>query len=496
MSVKELQYFTGVSTSVINALETDQVVLSSPILPDYFIKGAKYTIDPVLAYQYTAVPTDPVPAKTYMKADGGEYVEVDYKAVTINANSTVQFKYEYGTGLVESEVIKVVDVGFDTPGQLSIKDYFHTEQDVVTKSATTSYAEYETKGVPAQVELDYINPLTMSSFDFEFTLLSKNKAGTTTYAAPRGITLTFTDYYDRSNVATFTLRGVPAGVYVDVNGVKKVGQLFERKFLDIKTYIKYSNGVLVMEGAEYDLGTTFSGDRILFSVTLETAENAEQESCMRVSLLCDNKLSSATKDNTKPKLKIEELNTGYQSLNKVIRVSKAVASDILAPYVESGLTLTVKNPDGTYAVSEDGVALDGTCAVDRDYYLKLSQVGTYSVMYNYVDQNGNPQGYSYSPIVKDEQGPTITVNGKVENEVVSAKWGASVKVATYSVSDDISSADKIKSYINVIYPSSIMRTIQNGGSFYAEEKGKYRVVYFAYDEIGNVTMFTYYVQVA
>ncbi len=336
----------------------------------------------------------------------------------------------------------------------------------------------------------------MSSFDFEFTLLSKNKDATKTYAAPRGITLTFTDYYDRSNVATFTLRGVPAGVYVDVNDAKKVGQLFERKFLDIKTYIKYSNGVLVMEGAEYNLGTTFSGDRILLSVTLETAENAEQESCMRVSLLCDNKLSSATKDNTKPKLKIEELNTGYQSLNKVIRVSKAVASDILAPYVESGLTLVVKKPDGTFAVSEDGVALDGTCAVDRDYYLKLSQVGTYSVMYNYVDQNGNPQGYSYSPMVKDMQAPTIVVEGKVENEVGSAKWGASVKVANYSVSDDISLPEEIDSCILVVYPSSIIREVSNGGSFYAEEKGKYTVMYYAYDEIGNAALFVYFVDVA
>jgi hypothetical protein len=84
----------------------------------------------------------------------------------------------------------------------------------------------------------------------------------------------------------------------------------------------------------------------------------------------------------------------------------------------------------------------------------------------------------------------------VEEEVVTAKWGASVTVASYSVSDDISDAANVKSYVDVIYPSAIMRSVPNGGSFHAEEKGLYRIVYYAIDEVGNMSWFTYYVQVS
>jgi hypothetical protein len=80
--------------------------------------------------------------------------------------------------------------------------------------------------------------------------------------------------------------------------------------------------------------------------------------------------------------------------------------------------------------------------------------------------------------------------------VVTAKWGASVTVASYSVSDDISEAANVKSYVDVIYPSAIMRSVPNGGSFYAEEKGLYRIVYYAIDEVGNMSWFTYYIQVS
>jgi hypothetical protein len=117
-------------------------------------------------------------------------------------------------------------------------------------------------------------------------------------------------------------------------------------------------------------------------------------------------------------------------------------------------------------------------------------------LYTYTDQNDGYESFSYSPLVKDEQGPTIVVEGRVEDEVVTAKWGASVTVASYSVSDNISEAANVKSYVNVIYPSAAMRKVPNGGSFYAEEKGLYTVVYYAMDEVGNISLFTYYVQVS
>ena len=51
--VYETPFNTYTTTAIINALATDKVVMDAPALPQYFIKGAKYTLDTVLAYQYT-----------------------------------------------------------------------------------------------------------------------------------------------------------------------------------------------------------------------------------------------------------------------------------------------------------------------------------------------------------------------------------------------------------------------------------------------------------
>ena len=489
--VYETPFKTYTVTAIITALETERVVMGDPALPEYFIQNAKYTLDTVLAYQYTAVPTDPVESTMYMKADDGEYVEVDPKEVTIPVASTVQFKYVYGAGVVETAPIKVLNVGFGAA--LSTVEYFYDEDNAFTKTAAKDGLQFVTNGPSVEGTLEYINVLALSSFDIEFTFPSKDKAGTT-YVEPTSVTFTFVDYYDRNNVATFKMRPAKAGLYVDVNGVQRVGQIVGRKFLDLKTYFNYKDGFIKFEGTEYDLGDVIKSDRILFSIAVEGSTKGA--SCMNLSLLCDNVLTSAKFDSTTPKLNITKTNMGYHSYGSVITLSQATASDLIAPYLEAGLKVTMRMPDGTFAKSVDGVTLDGTNPANRDYQVKLDQVGFYSVLYTYTDQNGGFESFSYSPIVKDEQGPTIVVDGKVKDEVVSAKWGASVTVATYSVSDDISLAENVKSYINVIYPSGIMRRVENGGTFYAEEKGQYTIAYYALDEIGNMSLFTYYVVVS
>ena len=90
----------------------------------------------------------------------------------------------------------------------------------------------------------------------------------------------------------------------------------------------------------------------------------------------------------------------------------------------------------------------------------------------------------------------MLVEGKTEWQVDSAAWGDTVTVATYTVSDDVSKNEKLKSWVCVFYPSGIIRQVANGGTFYAEEKGTYTVLYSAFDETGNHTTFSYTVNVS
>ncbi|MBR2341044.1 MAG: hypothetical protein IKA72_01370, partial [Clostridia bacterium] len=153
-------------------------------------------------------------------------------------------------------------------------------------------------------------------------------------------------------------------------------------------------------------------------------------------------------------------------------------------------------PDGSFAKSEDGVLLDGTCPVDREYFVKLEEIGFYMVLYTYVDQNGNIATMSYSPIVKDYLGPTIEVDDIDEGEVVTAKLGTDVTIAKYTVSDNVSEVEMIKSYVYVLSPTGFMQKVANGGKFFAEHRGDYEVHYYAYDEVGNYTIYSYTVRVS
>ena len=485
--VYETPFKTYTATCTIVSVASDKVAMDNPVLPEYFIKGATYTLDTVYAYEYTAEKPVAVQAKAYMRKDNAtDYEEVtNTKAVLIDAEESVQFKYEYKGEVRYSETIKVVDVGFKTSA-FSIKDFFHSEEDVFTKSAATDGAKYVTNGAE-KATMKYVNVLSLPSFAVEFTLF--DTLGEGTYTAPKTLTFTIVDYYNRDNKVSVTFENNNTATKIYLDGV--LAGTIARPTLGTKLSVSYNNGFTV-DGVTYAWTNNFTSEKMLLWVEMDGMEGA---SCLNISKLCGNKFTDATKDKADPVLYISKTNNGYQDYNKVITLSKASACDIFAPYVESGLRLTVRKPDGNYATSLDGVVLNGTCPVDREYQIKLDEIGIYNVLYEYVDQNGNNCSFGNYPTIRDQVAPTLTVEGKVQDQVVTAKWGATVEVAKYTVSDDLSKEDKIIAWVNVFYPDGQILEVANGGTFHAKKKGKYTIFYSAYDEVGNFTTFAYYVMV-
>lgn len=486
--VYETPFKTYTTTSVINASASDNVALKAPAVPEYFIKGATYTLDDALAYEYTAKEPVEVVATTYMSEDGGEYVEINNREFEISASETVRFKYEHNGEVKYSETIKVVDVDF-LGSNHSMEKYFHSEEDVITAIAHEAGVKYVTNGTVKNATLKYINVLSLDAFSIDFTLLSGEEGQVNKYVAPEAITFTLVDYYDRSNKVTLRFTNGVGGVVLSVNGVEKTTSV--ASFLDKKISVSYDNG-FVLEGTTYLWDGAFVSDRMLLSVSLEGMKGS---SCLNVSRLNDEKLTDRKKDNAEPILFTSKINEGYQPFNTIITITPAIACDIMSPYVESGLTLTVSKPDGEYATSLDGVVLDGTCPIDRAYQIKLDEIGVYFVSYDYMDQNGDYASLTYNPTVRDEEAPVLTVEGVSENQVVKATWGTYVQVANYSAYDNISEGEGLDAWACVIYPSNIMRELDNG-VFYAEEKGDYTVLYNAYDEEGNFATFAYVVRVS
>lgn len=485
--VYETPFKTYETRCTITASASDNVTLDAPVLPEYFIKGAKYTLEPVYAYEYTTKEPVATETKMFMRADNGEYVEVNRKEVAINANSTVSFKYEYKGVVTYSETIAVLDVGFG--GELAAEKYFHSEENVIG-TATSNGVRYFADETTKNATLKYINMLSLSSFGFDFTFLKEINGDGRTFSVPTSLTLTLVDYYDRNNKVTLRFSSSGAETVFSIDGASKA--TFEKALLGNKISVFYDGGFFI-EGKTYAWDGAFTSDRMLLWVSLDGIKG---NTCLEITSLGIGTLKKAKTDKTDPVLTYSELNVGYQSLNKVITVAQAYAYDLIAPYVESGLSLTVTQPDGSFATSEDGVKLDGTCSVSRAYKLKLTMLGQYTIKYTYVDQNGNDYVYVDRPTVQDQMSPVIMVNGVKANEVVTAAWGANVKVASYTATDETTASDALKSWVCVFCPSGIIRQVANGGTFYAREKGKYTVFYHCYDETGNYATFKYFVVVS
>ena len=496
----ETPFKTYTAECTVTANSSDEVVFSEIYLPEYFIAGASYTLDPVMAQEFLAVKPAPYAAETYMKAGNGAYAKVNYKNVAIPSNaSTVQFKYVAANGkYVESDPVKVVNVGFG--GTLNKAEYFQSDDATFTKSANEMATTYTMKSGST---MKYVNVLSLTYFKIDFTATNA-----------QCIKFTLTDYYNRDNTLTLELiHSVSDGsnaMEVFVNGIS-VKKVIGTTFLGVATSLNFTNGIEITTDqlltGPFEWSNSFTTDKVLveMSMTNLTKEEKDEEDespvitgtpSIEIKKFYNNKfINTITEDDSTPMLVLPVNNRGYQTIGKEIFVSQLYVTDLFTPYLEGNLTLEVSNPDGGKVTSKDGVLLDGTCAVDREYTFVLDRLGRFNVRFYYTE-NGTRTPFNYSCNVIDSVAPTITVADRTYGEVVEAAYRVKVAVATYTVSDDVTDAKKIDAYVYVTYPSGLMKEVAGGKTFDTTEKGIYHVVYVAQDEQGNIATFIYKIKVA
>ena len=488
----ETPYKTYTATTVVTATASDNVTLEKPVLPEYFIKGATYSLDDAIAYTFkvkgAAEMENANVSLIAIKGEEQTEIPVNIKAVTIPDCTSLKIKYEYG-GVVEySEVVEVLDVGYDS--QISMIDYFYDEAGVFTKDPATM--RYITNGQATSATLKYINVLSLPKFKLDFTLESQmSDEDPTIYNAPGAVVVTLIDYYDRTNTLKlrFTMNG-------DVTKVELNDQLMGNtttSYMNAKTMISYSNGTFTVSGLKFTTNQTFTSSKILLKVELTGLTG---QTVFKVTGLSGKNFVTGRESKATPDIYVSESNIGYHEVGDVITVAKAEVSDILSPFVESGLSVKVLAPDGSPVTSLDGVRLDGTCPADRVYQVRLEQVGVYSIQYVYKNQKGLENRYIGGPTVLNSNAPVLLVEGKSDGQQVKASVGDTIKTAPYSVSDDDTELKEIKHWCSVIYPSGVLKLLSSGGSFKATEKGLYTIIYVAYDEAGNTSTVSYTVKVS
>ena len=495
----ETPFKTYTVETVVSATASANVVLEKPILPEYFIKGATYTLDDAIAYTYTA--KEPIANEANVSIiaiqENGTQTEIPttIKAVEIPACKSMKLKYAYG-GIEEySEEIQVLDVGFD--GEISMIDYFHSEEEgVFEKIPSKSAMKYLTNGTATSGTLKYINVLSLAKFKLDYTLDSKYQETALSpienYVAPGAVVLRFTDYYNRNNQVEIrlTLNGEKAKVELD----GKVMGTTTGNYMDVKTMISCQEDGFLVGGLKCVWENNFTSDKVLFEIELEL----KGKTSMRISAVSGKNFALGRETKAVPDISVSQadLNIGYHNVGDVITIVRPTISDILAPYTESGLSLIVFAPDGSYVTSLDGVRLDGTCPTDREYQIELKQEGPYSVQYHYKNQNNLKNQLIGGPTVLNPNAPVLLVEGKTEGQQDKASLGDTIATAPYTVSDDDTTGNELKNWCSVIYPSGVLKLLKSGASFQATEKGTYTVMYCAYDSIGNTSTFVYTIKVS
>ena len=246
--------------------------------------------------------------------------------------------------------------------------------------------------------------------------------------------------------------------------------------------LTYSNGTVYGSVSVYSAVTEylngeefkgFSGNFAYLTIEM-TGVNGASEICLKN--LNRQSLNDASKDKTAPQILINAV-SGERTLNDVIVLKDGFAADVLTNKWE--FTLKVTAPDGSYAVSTNGVKLDGSADPSGEYEIKLSSYGDY-----YIED----KLLAFYVTAKDSTAPEVELG----NKKTTAKIGETITVASLTATDNVS--ENLTVFVCVENPDC-QNDIVKDNKFVADKAGKYTVKYIVCDEAGNYAFASYTITV-
>ena len=463
----------------VTSVVSDNIVFGAFNLPKYFIKDANYTLDTVYAYTYEKAEPTAVEAEVWVKEDGAaSFKKIDFDGYKVKATETVQFQYTYEDVKAVSEVLPVVDVGFN--GKLDMTKYFVGD---ITATAEKKYVEVMSNATTGDTTVKFINPIAFSLFYFEFSVPE-------TAAAYDGLEIKLTDYYDESvsTVIAFYRNGNLTQWRIG-DFVTDLTYTFEKT--EFAVWYESTVGKM-MEGfgGSCNFVAPFQSDRVFLEFTLKNARGAN---AVQVSKICNQDINNAKRDRFSAAFSYKNLFGGLNEINKTVTVYAGEATDVLSPYYADNLRVSVTTPQGAYVTAKDGTVLESVLAT-RDYQFTTQEYGLYLVSYSYLDQSMNEVTGMYYMSVVDMQSPTIELAGGYgEKTRVLVDVGDDVEIADHTVSDNLTPSEQLIVKIFVLRADGEMLEVTDG-TFNAKHKGDYVVYYYCYDTDDNYAIAKYYVR--
>ena len=498
---------SGKTSYTITSEASDIVEIANPILPKYFIKGAKYTLDAVFAKTYDSASSQLQEVSYEVKFDDNAYVAVDnYADFEVTGNSTVTFKYSYGSATpLEVGPIQIIDVGFGDEETLDKSKYFVGDIVAQPYNVSGSTHGYMFKANKlGEASIDYIAPLSLDNFAVNFKIPNEAKN-------VKSVEFEITDYLNRNNVVTVVYANTGSGTSFEVLGKAKGATT--KVFTESDLVLEYSSArALFLDnklGLTAPWANTFESNKVLLKITLKGITG---DAGIAISSLCGQVINNIQNDDVKPTISYKSDFKGAQKKGTEITIFPATGNDVLCPSYYAGgrliLIATKINKDGsrTTLKSVDGISLNRVDAT-REYKVVLDDIAEYQFNYQYSDQGpglggvANRGSSTYIITTIDDVKPTITIDGGLtEFDVVEGKLNTLHTAKSFTVSDNLDEEKDIRVNVVVIDPFFTMYDIVENAEKPIEiedmkielkYKGEYVVYYYAEDTSGNVASASY-----
>ncbi len=463
------------------------VVYGDASVPKYFIVGCQYKLPSLDCYHFTnGQPNKVVPQITVKIGD--------YKPVSVGADFKFTPAYEGKTVVTYTalnQVVKTyeavtVSANYGTP-ELQMAKYFYSPTGNVDIKALshgislTSYYE--------GAKVDFINSLVSERFNLDFGILPESN-----YSK---LNIYLTDVKNENIKVKFSVvknQGKDTSFIVN-DGEKAVTNV---AFDTLNTYtFKYLNATkTAMVGTSFELtiDKTLSGEKFegftgnMVYVTLEF-EDVKSSGGVVIYKLNNQPLSSSGRDTIEPYLVFHDYSGNELNIGDKMLIGRIYVGDVLDP--NYSVSYYIQKPDGTFAVSDDGIELSSANAkYDVDYVVTADMNGRYLIYMSPSDSRNNlPQSYTIE--VVDGVPPTINLSADGD---LTGSVGKEIKLRTPTVSDDVTQAMTVSVY--VLKPNGKLENVSVHSLKYTPDvAGEYSVYYYAIDERGNAVINEYTVAI-
>ena len=431
-------FFTYQEEYTVNSLPSETIdLIEEIIMPKYFIKGYKYSLDTYHVYSFKEKDPTPLTADVFVSFDDGEFKKIeDVGEVEITGIQTATFQYRYnGVDIGEPIEVPIVDVTGTHMGEkeeeTGIWMFKYFKGDFSLADTAEKDMRFNAVNNKGNQTLSFINPLSAANFKFSFSI----PEGADNFSALR---IVLTDYYDPTNKTVMSYEKSDGLVYFGIDDGEKVVLKKEFAGKESKT-VYYDSSNSLMDYAEGRLLYTFDfiSDKCYLDVVLENCDGAASIIVKQVGNTLMRNANHT--DKYAPVITVYK-DRGDKLVNTEMTVYAAEILDVLTPVLNKNITVSVTDPDGNTVVSKDGVELGGklkTADGTRDYVIELTKKGAYTIQYAGKDGSGQSVQTQYKVNVYSNVPPVVKFDkGYTADTVIKAQEGEFIYLPKYTVSDD------------------------------------------------------------